>query len=282
MISIIIPAWNAEATLARTLDSLLAQTDAQWEAVVVNDGSTDGTLEVAIDYAQRDSRIKAQHQANGGTASALNAAVRRSTGEFLAQLGADDELLPEFIASSQRFIRSYPDYDIYASNAVYCQASGETTPYHSDARFSQVMSLSLADEIRFNQIYGTAVFRRSFYDLAGGFREDIFNEDYDFWLRIMMQGARHIYQPEVLAIYHVRAGQKTSNGLLARQSDLEVLRDLVDVSALSSQDRAVMRARIKELGGTIRQRRILYALLGQQRSERLIGWRRSRRQDASS
>ncbi|MCL2881787.1 MAG: glycosyltransferase family 2 protein [Coriobacteriia bacterium] len=280
-ISIIIPAYNAEKTLARTLDSLLAQTDDRWEAVVVNDGSMDSTFEIAIDYAQRDKRIAVAHQDNGGTASALNTGVSRSSGEFITQLGADDELMPGYIASTRKLMLDYPDFDIYASNASVQAPGQKAEHFNTGPRFAQLTSLTLVDEIEKPQIYGTAAFRRTFYDAVGGFRQRTYNgEDYDFWLRIMAAGARHIYQPESLAIYHASAGQKTSNVLRARRCDLVIMRDLEKAKTLNSVEREAVKIRITRLKHNIRLRSILYKLLGQQRAERLIRRSSERKKDA--
>jgi len=270
MISVIVPAYNAEATLPRTLDSLLAQTDRRWEAVIVNDGSFDATLEIAIDYAQRDKRFKIVHQENGGTASALNAGVQASTEAFITHLDADDELLPHFIERSLQAMVRFPDFDIYASNALYCTPGGKESLFNQGERFAQVTSLSLVDEIEAPQIFGTAAFRRTYFDQVGGFRPSIYNEDYDFWLRIIAAGARHIYQPEPLAIYHASPDQKTSNVLRARRCDLVIMCDLAAVEGLSPAEYGTIKARITELKRNIRIRWVLYKLLGQQRAERMV------------
>ncbi len=70
--TVIIPTFNQASYLPAALDSLLAQTDGDWEVIVVNDGSNDNTAEIGYGYAQRDSRIRCIHKAKGGVASALN------------------------------------------------------------------------------------------------------------------------------------------------------------------------------------------------------------------
>ncbi len=86
--SIIVPTYNHAKYVGAALDSILAQTDPDWEAVVVNDGSTDNTPEVLARYAQRDSRIRVFHKPNGGTGSALNRCVKSCARgmDLLAQL----------------------------------------------------------------------------------------------------------------------------------------------------------------------------------------------------
>jgi len=274
VISVIIPAYNAETTLARTLDSLLAQTDAHWEAVVVNDGSTDDTLEIAIDYAQRDQRIKVAHQDNGGTAGALNAGVQRSAGDFFVHLDADDELLPHFIERTTQMMERHPGYDIYASNAIYRSPDGEETLFNQGERFAKITSLALADEIDHSQIFVTAPLRRTFFDAVGGFRTHIYNEDYDLWLRAMASGARHIFMPEALTVVHLHEGQKTADALKMRSSDVEILSDLVASGLLRPADRRLARSVIARHKKNLKRRRLMYTVLGKKRTERLIASKR--------
>ncbi len=97
-VSVIMPAYNAAATLPRALDSLLAQTYTDWEAVLVNDGSTDATAEIAGEYAARDSRIRLIHQENAGVSAARNRAIENAAGRYLAFLDTDDWMASEMLA----------------------------------------------------------------------------------------------------------------------------------------------------------------------------------------
>ena len=91
MFSVIIPCWNAAHTLDETLASLAAQSFANWEAILVDDGSTDGTREILNRWAEKDARFKAFHRANSGPSLTRNfAAFACAQGEYLAFLDADD------------------------------------------------------------------------------------------------------------------------------------------------------------------------------------------------
>lgn len=94
-ISIIIPAYNTEKELGRTLDSVLAQTYQNIEIVVVNDGSKDGTGAVIDAYAAKDSRIKAIHKENGGVTSARLRGVAEATGDWIGFVDGDDRIEPD-------------------------------------------------------------------------------------------------------------------------------------------------------------------------------------------
>jgi hypothetical protein len=98
LVSVVVPAYNAQATLARTLASVRAQTYANLEIVVVDDGSTDATRQLAEAEAREDSRIRVLSQANAGVAAARNAGIRAGRGALLAPVDADDLWHPEKIA----------------------------------------------------------------------------------------------------------------------------------------------------------------------------------------
>lgn len=93
--SIIIPVYNVESYLRDCLDSVLAQTCADWEAVCVNDGSTDHSLSILKEYAAKDKRIRIVDQANGGLSAARNAGIKVAKGEYIFLLDSDDWIVPD-------------------------------------------------------------------------------------------------------------------------------------------------------------------------------------------
>lgn len=97
MISIVIPAYNAAATVGRCLDSLLAQTYRDFELIVVDDGSTDGTAQIISTYAERDSRIRLIRQENAGVSAARNVGLYAARGDLIAFTDSDDAVSPEFL-----------------------------------------------------------------------------------------------------------------------------------------------------------------------------------------
>lgn len=90
--SVIIPAYNSEDFLERTVDSVLCQTYSDYELIIVNDGSTDNTLSIAKDLAQRNNNIRCINKENGGLSSARNAGIKAAKGEYLVFLDSDDRL----------------------------------------------------------------------------------------------------------------------------------------------------------------------------------------------
>ena len=106
-ISVIVPAYNIENYLARTLDSILAQTYTNIEIVVVNDGSKDGTAAIIDRYAVRDSRVKAIHKENGGVTSARLRGVAEATGEWIGFVDGDDDIAPDMYAKLMENAMAY-------------------------------------------------------------------------------------------------------------------------------------------------------------------------------
>ena len=99
LISVLVPAYNAEAFLEQCLESIVAQTYRHLEIIVVDDGSTDGTATISDRWAERDDRIRVIHQPNGGHSAARNAALDAMTGELVIMVDSDDVLHPQFTAT---------------------------------------------------------------------------------------------------------------------------------------------------------------------------------------
>ncbi len=97
-VSIIMPAYNASAFLQQSVASVVSQTFSDWELIIVDDGSTDGTADLADSLAVSDSRIRVIHQSNSGVSYARNSGIAAASGDFIAFLDADDAYRPEFLA----------------------------------------------------------------------------------------------------------------------------------------------------------------------------------------
>ena len=130
MISIILPAYNAEKTIAACLDSVLHQTCADWELIAVNDGSTDSTGALLDRCAESDARIRCIHQSNGGVAAARNAALPLARGEFMLFLDADDALTPPML--ERLLMHADAEADVVCCS---CVAFSEESGFESKRHF---------------------------------------------------------------------------------------------------------------------------------------------------
>ena len=114
--SIIMPAYNAAATLEEAVDSVRAQSSVEWELIIIDDGSTDDIPPIADRLAAADPRIRVVHQVNRGEAGARNAGLALARGAWVAFLDADDWIAPDFLARMTAALRADPTLD-----AVHCR-----------------------------------------------------------------------------------------------------------------------------------------------------------------
>lgn len=115
-ISIIMPVYSCEAYLAESINSIIAQTFREWELIIVDDSSTDGSRGIADTYASQDSRIKVfQNTHHKGLAGALNCCLSHARGTYIARADGDDINLPERLQIEYDYLQSHPDIDIVGS-----------------------------------------------------------------------------------------------------------------------------------------------------------------------
>lgn len=126
LFSVVIPLYNKEKQIAVTLQSVFAQTCADYEIIVVDDGSTDGSP--AVVESLHDPRIRLIRQANAGVSAARNLGIAEARGEYIALLDADDEWRPEYLATIAALIRKYPQCDVFATNYSHVDSNGKTFP----------------------------------------------------------------------------------------------------------------------------------------------------------
>ena len=99
MVSIIIPVYNAEKYLPACIESIIAQTFTDWELILVDDGSADGSGRICDEFSQRDKRIVVVHKTNGGPSTARNLGIKKAKGDFVTFIDADDIIKPSFLAN---------------------------------------------------------------------------------------------------------------------------------------------------------------------------------------
>ena len=120
MVSVVVPIYNVETLLRRALDSILSQTCKDWEAILVDDSSTDSSGRIAEEYAESDRRFQVIHKANGGQSEARNVGLQHARGEFLLFLDADDFLHPQLMELClQAMLRDNCDLACFTYDRVY-------------------------------------------------------------------------------------------------------------------------------------------------------------------
>jgi glycosyltransferase involved in cell wall biosynthesis len=230
LVSVIIPAYNAEAFIQSTLDSVLAQTYQNFEIIVVDDGSSDRTPDVVESYTQCDPRIRLLRQKNSGVAAARNLAIQASKGVYISPIDADDIWYPQKLEKQVRCIENADDsVGLVYSWSVYLNETGEIFGrYITDQGYTfaegNVFNILLC--FNFLDNASTALFRRSCIDRVGGYNCNLKAqnaqgcEDWDIYLRIAEHYSFRVV-PEYLIGYRQYLGSMATNcSIMARSYEL--------------------------------------------------------------
>lgn len=201
-VSVIIPAYNAEKFLARAIRSVEAQSFRDFELVVIDDGSTDGTAEVARGF---DS-VRCVRGDHLGEAGARNRGLEEAASELVAFIDADDEWLPEKLARQVAFMGSLDSSFSYTDS--YLVRDGSRVRYSSLARprHGQILEPLIDDWL--DQAFitnNTVMASRALLLSVGGFEQSLptaSNADYGLWLKLALRGTRFDYLDEPLAVYY--------------------------------------------------------------------------------
>lgn len=208
--SVLVPSYNQAHFLPATLDSLMAQTRGDWEAVVVDDGSRDATLEVLADYAARDPRIRFFHQENGGVGAALNRALAEARGTWICWLSSDDLYESDALEAFAQGIADHPGARFFYSNfSQLFEESGEKKPLPTGRQLDlppfEFQTLHLLQANYINGI--TICIQRTLFDEVGTWKPEFRHaQDLDLWLR-MSARTRLYYLDHHTAVTRVHPGQ---------------------------------------------------------------------------
>lgn len=200
--SIVIPARNAERTLAESLTSLIAQTDADWEAIIVDDGSTDATSTIIGEFVSRDSRFVAVVGRGEGASSARNVGLSHARGKWVLFLDSDDWIAPAFLAVMAGALDDQPD-----AIAAYCGGqrvtpTGELVPLTWTGQIAQSAFDVFARRCGV-AIHCVLVDRLSVMQV-GGFDISLRTcEDWDLWQRLARAGGRFVGVEQPLVYYRM-------------------------------------------------------------------------------
>ena len=178
-VSVIMAAWNAEKTISDSIASVQAQIFSDWELVVADDDSTDGTATMVEGIVQSDSRVRLLRLEHGGAAKARNAAVRTAEGEYIAVLDSDDVSMPDRLALECRFLDEHPDVSVVGGRCL--QAGIVLKPPRSNG----ALQYALTHCNPFH--HSTVMFRKSAF--GAGYRENyVAAHDYEFLARLCAEG----------------------------------------------------------------------------------------------
>lgn len=211
-VSVIVPAYNVASYVAEALDSLIAQTMPSFEAIIVDDGSTDETIDCVTPYLA-DARFRLIRQSNHGLSAARNRGIAEARAPFVAMLDSDDRYRPTYLERMLERAQRLPAVDFITCDAQSFTDDGTMGAVFSH-RYRQAEPITLdrllADEVH---IFGLCMLRTEVIRRIGGYDEELrAAEDLDLWLRLLGAGHAGGLVPEVLVDYRRRPNSLSSQG----------------------------------------------------------------------
>ena len=248
MISVVIPLYNKQRQIADTLRSVLWQSFRDFEIVVVNDGSSDGSMAAA--EAVHDARIRIIHQENAGVSAARNRGIAESRYELIAFLDADDHWMPDYLQTQYELIQKYPECSVWACDYEFVHSDGSVHPTcirklpfaGEDGILSNYFEVASCSHPPICSI--SIVVRKCALQAIGGFPVGIqWGEDLLTWARLAFS-YQLAYSRRVLASYSFAPTDAAAR--LPR--DIEVVPDEVGTQLVAMRERTDDRKRRRELG----------------------------------
>ena len=219
-VSIIITIYNRERYLHQCLDSVLAQTFQDWECVLWDDGSTDRSRDIALEYARKDKRfVVLGALSNLGAASSLDSAINNANGAYCGLLDSDDWLHPEAIRKCLEPFMNGLDVGVVYSKYEEVDAEGKFIQHGKcgDVSFDSYKFLFQFMAFHFR------LFRRSLYFLVGGVDTSLkASSDFDLFLKLS-EVTPFLHQPEVLYYYRLHSQQITKDQILSVTENQKVV-----------------------------------------------------------
>jgi len=210
-VSILIPAWNEQETIEKTVDSIMASNYKDFEVIVIDDGSKDNTFKIAKSLEKKYSRLKVLHKENGGKASALNLGIEKAKGDFVFTMDADTYAHPDSMKKMVRYFKDEKVMCVSPAMLVYKPKSIFQRIQQAEYLLGLFLrkAFSALDSI-FVTPGAFSAYRKEFFKKHGGYEVGNITEDLELALRIQYEGYRIENCPDASAWTIAPAGFKES------------------------------------------------------------------------
>lgn len=256
--SVVMAAHDNAETIGEAIESVRGQTRSDWELIVVDDASRDGTADVAEAFADPRIRVVRQPE-NRGPGATRNRGISLAQAPLVCPLDSDDLWLPEYLKTMAHALESNPAAAVACSDAwVFDETTGRVRKRSAVAMqnppdpFPDAPQTLLAELLRRNFVYYSVTARRESLLAFGGYDERLWvGEDWELWLRLAAAGLRFAFVPQLLGLHRKRAGSLTSTSdrlLAGRQQVYRVVAEDWDTTA-EIRDLALGLSRARELRG---------------------------------
>ncbi len=202
-VTVLMGVYNMSTSVRRAIESILGQSYADLDLLIVDDASTDGTSELLRSMSRRDSRITiVRNDRNYGLAFSLNRGWRLARGGLIARMDADDVSLPERLCRQAEFMQTHPEVAVLGTGAKLVDEAGQLVGSTLRPTEHEALVSKIYKECPF--IHPTVMLRREFLEATGGYDNALRgSEDYDLWLRGYRR-FRYANLPETLICYRIR------------------------------------------------------------------------------
>ena len=207
IVSVIMSVYNSEEHLVESIDSILSQTFIDYEFIIVDDGSTDNSIEILKSFNDKRITLIYNHK-NMGLPLSLNKAIKLSRGEYIARMDADDIALPYRLERQLNYLQSNPRVDILGGQVTFIDING--TGIRSGDKPLKSKQINKVAEFSCPLNHPTYMVKKVIYDELYGYREIFtYGQDYDFILRAIDKGFVIENMPDILLYYRIYPGSQS-------------------------------------------------------------------------
>lgn len=231
-VSVIMPAYNAMKYLSESIESVIQQTFKNWELIIIDDGSTDETREIAGRYVKKDERVKYLYQQNGKQGKARNYGLKHAKGKYIAFLDSDDLWLPMKLECQLREMAEHNVDLVFSDAHVF-----KVLPLDPHQKMNTITGYLSGNEaitkmLEINRVpILTVLVKRDAVDKVNKFSEKMEiqnNEDYHLWLKLLIEGFIFYASPQVYSAYRDHEESVTSGNKLSIRESIETLHDIAE------------------------------------------------------
>lgn len=210
LISVIVPCYNHSQFIVEALESVLNQSYINFECIIVNDGSTDNTEEVVLNWIQIDRRFKYIYQENAGVSSARNTGISQSSGLYILPLDSDDKISDNYLENCFNILELHAGIKV-----VY----GDAYMFGKSKKKWNLDDYNFEDILYKNMIYCTALFRKEDWVKVGGYDENLKDEleDWEFWINILKNEGEVLKINNCYFYYRVKDISRSTESVLKNQ-----------------------------------------------------------------
>lgn len=204
LVSVIIPCYNHSRYITETLQCVLNQSYKHWECIIVNDGSTDSSEKVILDWIKRDERFIYVYKDNSGVSDSRNLGISKSKGKYILPLDADDIISDTYLEEAVKVLDTEDKIIVVYSEAEFFGAKKGKW---------KLPDFSVEELLSRNVVFCSAVFRREMFDKTPGYNTNMHDglEDWDFWLTFLEHGATFFKLPKPHFYYRINNNSRNNS-----------------------------------------------------------------------